>query len=50
MTLADEQCVPSREGTAPLGADAIAKLSTQLDGWQVVDRRRLTKTYTLPDF
>ncbi len=50
MKLADKQCVACREGTAPLGPDAIAKLLPQLDGWQVAENRRLTKTFTLPDF
>lgn len=50
MKLAEKQCVPCREGARPLGPDAISKLLPELDGWQVVDDRRLTKTYRLPDF
>lgn len=50
MKLAEKQCIPCREGTPPLGADAIAKLLPQLDGWQVVEQKRLVKTYELPDF
>src|SRR5262249_59988432 len=41
---------PCRGGVPPLGAQAIAELLKQIDGWQAVDLHHLTKTYRLPDF
>lgn len=48
--LAGRHCVPCREGTAPLGSDAIEQLVAQLDGWQVIDGHHLSKTYRFADF
>lgn len=49
-SLADKTCVPCKGDVPPLGAGAIAFLLDQLDGWQVVEGRKLTKTYRFPDF
>lgn len=48
--LADRPCVPCRGGVPPLGADAIAPLLAQLDGWTVVAEHHLEKTYALKNF
>src|SRR5258708_3914509 len=48
--LADQKCVPCRGGVPPLAGDALAKLSTQLPDWRVVNGHHLTKTFAFPDF
>ena len=50
MTLADKHCVPCRGGVPPLAGEALEQMKTQLTGWQVVEERHLSKTYTFPDF
>jgi 4a-hydroxytetrahydrobiopterin dehydratase len=49
-SLADKTCVPCKGGVPPLDAGAIAFLIDQLDGWDVVEQRRLTKRYRFADF
>ena len=49
--LADLQCRPSRPGTPPLAGAELAALADRLGrGWQVIDGRRLEKTYSFPNF
>ena len=48
--LANRECVPCKGGVAPLGAEQIAPLLAQLDGWQVVDNHHLAKRYAFDDF
>jgi 4a-hydroxytetrahydrobiopterin dehydratase len=50
-SLADRTCVPCRGGVPPLEGDPLGTLTAQLGGgWQVVDGRRLEKTYKLKNF
>jgi 4a-hydroxytetrahydrobiopterin dehydratase len=42
--------VPCKGGVPPLGADEIARLLLQLDGWEVVNQHHLTRTYRTRDF
>jgi 4a-hydroxytetrahydrobiopterin dehydratase len=49
-TLASKRCVPCEGGVPKLTPDEIAPLLTQIDGWTVADGKKLTKTYTFPDF
>jgi 4a-hydroxytetrahydrobiopterin dehydratase len=49
-SLADKTCVPCKGGVPPLDAAAIEVLLAQLDGWDVVEERRLTKRYRFADF
>jgi 4a-hydroxytetrahydrobiopterin dehydratase len=49
-SLADKTCVPCKGGVPPLDAGAIEVLLAQLDGWDVVEQRRLTKRYRFADF
>jgi 4a-hydroxytetrahydrobiopterin dehydratase len=42
--------VPCEGGIPALTADEIAALLPQLDGWSVEGDRKLTKSYTFPDF
>lgn len=48
--LASRQCVPCRGGIPPLNGDEIAKLSPQLQGWDVVNEHHLTKAYKFSNF
>jgi 4a-hydroxytetrahydrobiopterin dehydratase len=48
--LADKTCVPCKGAVPPLDRNAIDFLIAQLDGWDVVDDRRLTKRYRFADF
>ncbi|MEK7867358.1 MAG: 4a-hydroxytetrahydrobiopterin dehydratase [Planctomycetota bacterium] len=48
--LADRECVPCKGGVPPLTPEQIAPLLAQVEGWNVVDNRRIEKTYKLKDF
>ena len=48
--LSKKRCVPCREGTPPLDADAASKLLAELDGWSVTKVPRLTKQWKFADF
>ena len=48
--LAQRQCVPCRGGVPPLPSEEIAKLLTQLEGWEVVAEHHLRKEYKFEDF
>jgi len=49
-SLADKTCVPCKGGVPRLEGEALEFLSAQLDGWQVVGERKLTKTYRFANF
>lgn len=49
-SLADKTCVPCKGGVPPLQRETIELLLAQLDGWQVDDGRKLTKSYRFADF
>jgi 4a-hydroxytetrahydrobiopterin dehydratase len=48
--LASRQCVPCRGGVPPLNGEEIAKLSPQLQGWNVVNEHHLSKSYKFSNF
>jgi 4a-hydroxytetrahydrobiopterin dehydratase len=48
--LADRTCLPCRGGVPPLGPDEFGPLLANLDGWQVVGKHHLQKSYEFPDF
>jgi 4a-hydroxytetrahydrobiopterin dehydratase len=48
--LTAKHCVPCEGGIPALTAEEIAPLMTQIDGWAVDGEKKLTKTYTFPDF
>ena len=49
--LADRPIAPVREGTPPLaGAAAAALLAELAPGWEIVDGKRLSKTFKFADF
>ena len=48
--LASLQCVPCRGGVPPLTGEEIAKLSPQLEGWNVVNEHHLSKSYKFSNF
>ena len=48
--LASRQCVPCRGGVPPLSGEEIAKLSPQLQGWNVINEHHLNKSYKFSNF
>lgn len=48
--LTSKHCVPCEGGIPALTADEIATLMPQLTGWAVEGDKKLTKSYTFPDF
>jgi 4a-hydroxytetrahydrobiopterin dehydratase len=48
--LASKQCIPCRGGTPPLEGEALAGLSAQLPEWQVVEGRRIERSFAFPNF
>lgn len=48
--LASRQCVPCRGGVPPLNGEEIAKLSPQLQGWNVINEHHLNKSYKFSNF
>ena len=48
--LASRQCVPCRGGVPPLTGEEIAKLSPQLQGWDVINEHHLSKAYKFSNF
>ncbi len=48
--LADRRCIPCRGGVPPLTPAEFAPLLAQLDGWQVVENRRLVKSFRFRNF
>lgn len=48
--LASRQCVPCRGGVPPLTGEEIAKLSPQLQGWDVINEHHLSKSYKFSNF
>ena len=50
VSLADQVCVPCKGGVPPLTAAQIAPLLAQLDGWEVENDKRLSRTYRFKNF
>jgi 4a-hydroxytetrahydrobiopterin dehydratase len=48
--LASRQCVPCRGGVPPLNGEEIARLSPQLQGWDVINEHHLNKSYKFSNF
>ncbi|HEY8021243.1 MAG TPA: 4a-hydroxytetrahydrobiopterin dehydratase [Thermoanaerobaculia bacterium] len=48
--LTSKHCEPCEGGTPPLGEREIERLLGQLDGWNVIEGRKLEKEYRFPDF
>ncbi len=48
--LAKKECVPCRGGVPPLGADLVAGLLKQVDGWTAEGNHHITKTHKFTDF
>ncbi|MFN2426212.1 MAG: 4a-hydroxytetrahydrobiopterin dehydratase [Candidatus Binatia bacterium] len=48
--LSTRRCVPCREGTPPLAAEAAAELLVELDDWSIADGPRLCRRWKFPDF
>ncbi len=50
MGLANEACLPCREGAPTLTEQEISKLLEELPGWEVVDHHHLRKSWHFTDF
>lgn len=50
MGLANESCLPCREGAPTLTEQDIAELLKELPGWEVVDHHHLRKSWRFSDF
>src|SRR5947207_7150917 len=50
IDLAEKKCVPCRGGVPPLSAAEIEPLMAQLDGWNVEENKKLTKSYPFKNF
>lgn len=50
MSLSQKSCVPCRGGIPPLTRPEFEPLLAELKNWQVIDDKRLQKTYKLQDF
>lgn len=50
MFLSEKTCVPCRGGIPPLTRQEFELFLAELNGWQVIDDKRLKKTYKLKDF
>jgi len=50
MSLSEKTCVPCRGGISPLTRQEFEPFLKELPNWQVVDDRRLKKTYKTKDF
>jgi 4a-hydroxytetrahydrobiopterin dehydratase len=48
--LTSKHCEPCEGGTPPMGEREIERLLGQLDGWNVIEGRKLEKEYRFPDF
>jgi 4a-hydroxytetrahydrobiopterin dehydratase len=50
MALANETCLPCREGAPPLTEQELASLMGELPGWEVIDHHHLRKGWRFDDF
>ncbi|MBX9695250.1 MAG: 4a-hydroxytetrahydrobiopterin dehydratase [Cyanobacteria bacterium] len=50
MSLADRNCVPCRGGVPPLTREQIEPLLAELDGWSVIEDRKLHKSIEFKNF
>ena len=48
--LASKRCEPCESDTPPLQGKELDQLFSQLDGWEVVEGKRIEKEYKFPDF
>lgn len=48
--LADQKCVPCRGGVPALEPAQIAELRTQVPEWDVVEDRKIRRSFPFPDF
>jgi 4a-hydroxytetrahydrobiopterin dehydratase len=48
--LAAKRCAPCEEGTKALAGDELQELLRQVEGWKLVDGKKIEKEYRFPDF
>jgi len=50
MKLSEKKCVPCTGGVPPLTPEQIGKLNSELSGWELIDNKRITKSFKFNDF
>ncbi len=48
--LAQKRCVPCEGGTPPLTDEPVEPLLQQLDGWEVINGKKLSKSFRFANF
>lgn len=48
--LTKKKCEPCQKGTPPLTGEPLDSLMQQLEGWELIDEKKITKKYTFQDF
>ncbi len=50
MDLTQKHCIPCEGGTPPLTAAEIEKIKPGAPGWQIIDRKKITREFKFKDF
>ena len=50
MSLADTKCTPCKGGVEPLAGEELANYHQQVPSWELVEGKRITRTWKFPDF
>ena len=48
--LASKRCAPCEEGTKALAGNELQEILRQVEGWKLVDGKKIEKEYRFPDF
>lgn len=48
--LFEQKCVPCEGGTLPLTGDEIKKYLSQIDGWELLEEKKIEKKFKFKDF
>ena len=48
--LAQRTCIPCKGGVPPLKGAELAKLTSQVHGWKVMEEHHIVKAFEFPDF
>lgn len=48
--LAKKTCEPCAQGTAPLKGDSLRGFMNQIEGWELIDEKKIVKKWGFPDF
>ncbi len=50
MSLSKKECVPCKGGVPPLNGDELEQLEKQVDGWEVIEKHHIMKTFKFSNF